>query len=314
MAAITHPWQNGPTELIEFALANLYGSDDFHQRIAFLVLDIGVETLFKTYLTLPDKTTGTKLAYGERKKASDGSFHELCDGIERAAATRIEGINLSHVEFYHELRNKLYHQGNGITIPTDKARGYAALAVELLSRLLEVDLSDELRKPQIEVAHGSPGKAIEPKQQTSTDRAVLFQQFFSELLEQLKAARPSVTGANWVSSQNYFWFGAGRAGFSYGWWFRREGVLSADLYIDIGDAAANKRHFDKLEKWKDEIEKEIGTELFWERMDQDRQSRVGARIHCRITDPEEQLEKAKVWALDMMLKFIDTFQPRIKAL
>lgn len=52
------------------------------------------------------------------------------------------------MQFYHELRNKLYHQGNGITIPSDKAQGYAALVVDLLNILLAVDLSDKFKEPQ----------------------------------------------------------------------------------------------------------------------------------------------------------------------
>jgi hypothetical protein len=114
MATITHPWQKGPAELIEVALTNLHKSDDFHQRIAFLLLDVGVETLFKAFLTLPGRITGTKLSYGERRNAAEGCFYDLCDGIERATAGRLPEINLAHIEFYHDLRNKLYHQGNGI--------------------------------------------------------------------------------------------------------------------------------------------------------------------------------------------------------
>lgn len=148
MSTTNHPWQNGPTELIEFALQRIQREADFDKRLAFLLLDVGVETLFKTFLTLPPEVTHAQGSYGDRKQAAEGNFHDLVRGIEKAAGSRLSDLNLAHVQFYHDLRNKLYHQGNGITIPTDKAQGYAALVVDLLNRLLEIDLSEKLNEPQ----------------------------------------------------------------------------------------------------------------------------------------------------------------------
>jgi hypothetical protein len=152
MAVVTqHPWQNGPAELVSYALEHLHRENDFDQRIAFLLLDIAVETLFKTFLTLPDEVTGARTKYHVRREAAEGNFHQLVKGVQDAAADRLkEGLNLDHVRFYHDLRNKLYHQGNGITVPTEKAKAYAELAVGLLSALLEVDLTTKLRQPEIE--------------------------------------------------------------------------------------------------------------------------------------------------------------------
>jgi len=147
---VQNPWQSGPTELIRYAIKHLHRSSEFDQRIAFLLLDVGVETLFKTFLQLPEEATGTKMSYGKRRAAAEGNFHELVRGVKEAAGTRLDGVNLIHVHFYHDLRNKLYHQGNGITVPTDQSKGYASLAVELLRRLLDIDLQPELLRPQQE--------------------------------------------------------------------------------------------------------------------------------------------------------------------
>jgi hypothetical protein len=150
MAIIPHPWQNGPKELIEHALYHLHLHTDFDQRIAYLLLDVGVETIFKTFLTLPQDVTQSQGSYSKREEAATGNFHNLVNGVRDAAEARVTATNLSHIEFYHDLRNKLYHQGNGITIPTDKVQEYAKLAVELLRILLDVDLSNDLAKPAIE--------------------------------------------------------------------------------------------------------------------------------------------------------------------
>lgn len=158
--SVQHPWQSGPTELIRYALDHLHRPSDLSQRIAFLLLDVGVETLFKTFLELPEEVTGAKMSYSKRRAAVEGSFHDLLEGLKEAAGDRLAGIELTHVQFYHNLRNKLYHQGNGITIPVDKANGYASIAVELLRRLLSVDLQQEIDRPHKVVADEFDGGVV----------------------------------------------------------------------------------------------------------------------------------------------------------
>jgi hypothetical protein len=123
-------------------------------------LDVGVETLFKTFLELPEEVTGAKLSYSKRREAVEGNFHQLLRGVKDAAGDRLFGIELTHVQFYHNLRNKLYHQGNGITVPVDKAKEYAAIAVELLHRLLSVDLQQEIDRPHRVVADEFDGGLV----------------------------------------------------------------------------------------------------------------------------------------------------------
>ena len=139
-----HPWQRGPSELIKHALEHLGKDSDFDHRMAFLLVDLGVETLFKTFLVLPSNVTGTKTSYHERRKAADGNFHDVVEGVKEAASLRLEGLDLSYIEFYHSLRNRLYHQGNGITISTENAIGYARCAADFLKALLGIDLTDSL--------------------------------------------------------------------------------------------------------------------------------------------------------------------------
>lgn len=141
----THPWQNGPAEIISYALELIHDkhNKEFNNRIAFLLLDIGVETLFKTFLTLPEDVTHADTEYRERRKAANGTFHDLVVGIKAAAPSRLKDDILSHIEFYHDLRNKLYHQGNGITIPVQNVLGYAKDATYLLKSLIGVDLTEK---------------------------------------------------------------------------------------------------------------------------------------------------------------------------
>jgi hypothetical protein len=137
-----HPWQSGPAELLKFALEHSSELDDINQRVSFVLFDIGLETLFKTYLTLPAEITKTNAPYSERKNYASSHFHDLLKGIRLTASNKVNEKDLQHVEFYHNIRNNLYHQGNGITVRRDHVIGYATIATTLLKQLLDVDLTD----------------------------------------------------------------------------------------------------------------------------------------------------------------------------
>jgi len=152
MMKTQHPWQVGPTELIEFALERMHKGSDFDRRLAFLVLDLGVETLFKTFLKLPESVMQFQIKRGERLEASEGNFHELLRGVQNSNPTKASRFNFGYIEYYHNLRNTLYHQGNqAMAVPVKQLEGYATLAVELLREYLEVDLSAALSSPESEI-------------------------------------------------------------------------------------------------------------------------------------------------------------------
>jgi hypothetical protein len=47
----------------------------------------------------------------------------------------LEEIDLAEIDWYHRLRNELYHQGNGLTVEREKVVVYAGLAQVLFQRL-----------------------------------------------------------------------------------------------------------------------------------------------------------------------------------
>lgn len=310
MVEIVHPWQNNPTELIAFAIEQMHRDGDINQLAAFLILDVGVETLFRTFLNLPAEITGTQIPNKERKELVHANFPELCAGVARAAATRLNEDDLKSIRYYHDLRNRLYHEGEGAAIPRRIVRLYAHLAVDLLDRLLGMDLKSQL---QDSPAPGSP-TGVKSAPPARANVGALYKTFFEDLLAQLRTARPDIGRAMKAGEMNAVWFGAGRADFALGWSFPQGRALSVDFFIYSGDKLTNKRHFDKLFEQKDQIEHEIGTSLIWDRLNENKQSRVRVTTPCRVTDPPERLEVAKAWALETMIKFADAFKPRIQAL
>ena len=142
-----HPWQENPTGLLRFARDTSRSPAQLNQLVAFLLLDVCVETTMRTFLSLPDGLVPTNVKYFDRRKLSEGNFHDLTRGIEVACARQIEPTVLHYVKYYHAIRNQLYHQGSGITIAADDVTRYAAVAASLLKQLLGVDEETENPRP-----------------------------------------------------------------------------------------------------------------------------------------------------------------------
>lgn len=135
-----HPWQDDLIELIKLGVFHLNKNTAFDNRIAFLLFDVSVESIFKTFLTLPDEITKISIKYHQRKEAAEGNFHNLARTVKEAAANVTE-TEITHIQYYHDQRNKLYHQGTGITISQQNAFKYGQLSISMLNKLLFVDVS-----------------------------------------------------------------------------------------------------------------------------------------------------------------------------
>jgi len=101
-------------------------------------------------------------------------------------------------------------------------------------------------------------------------------EFWKQLLE--KAAQKTKLHTN-VSPCIYHWIGAGsgKTGISFNYALTNSRG-SVEVYLDRGkqfvEPNLNKIRFDKLFKHKNEIEKEFGEALSWERLDERRASRI----------------------------------------
>lgn len=106
-------------------------------------IDNAVELMIKTYLGLPKRISGLSIPRKEFQEMSE-SFPALLDGLEKYAADKLDGIDLGSIEWYHRLRNELYHQGNGLTVEREKVEIYAELANLLFKNLFGQLLVDRV--------------------------------------------------------------------------------------------------------------------------------------------------------------------------
>jgi hypothetical protein len=136
---VLKPWASGPAEILQHAFELSQRNSDSSLRLALLTTDNALELMTKAYLGLPKRVNGITLPKKEYDEISD-SFPRLIETLERVSGSKIEGIDLGAIEWFHRLRNELYHNGNGLTVPLSKVTAYFELAKLLYERLFEVSL------------------------------------------------------------------------------------------------------------------------------------------------------------------------------
>jgi hypothetical protein len=105
-----------------------------------------------------------------------------------------------------------------------------------------------------------------------SERHELHKRFWTGLIA---AAQQKRTRHARITPSTYHWIGSGSGvrGLGFNYAVVKDHAL-AELYIDRGDAAQNKKIFDALFSRKEEIEKACGIKLVWERLDKKRASRI----------------------------------------
>src|SRR5580658_2959174 len=142
------PWASGPAEILQHAFELSQRNNDGSRRLALLATDNAVELMTKAYLALPQRVTRIALPKKEYDEISD-NFSRLIETLERKSPNKTEGIDLGAIEWFHRLRNELYHKGNGLTVSKDTVTAYFELARLLYERLFEAGLEIRIEEPAL---------------------------------------------------------------------------------------------------------------------------------------------------------------------
>lgn len=135
-----NPWASGPGEILSHGLQLLKEEDsDSRRRIAMIIIDNSVELMIKTFLNLPRRITNINLSRTKFLEISE-SFPKLLDALEEHASNKIVDLDIGEIEWYHRLRNELYHQGNGLTVERQKVETYAVIARVIFKNLFGFEL------------------------------------------------------------------------------------------------------------------------------------------------------------------------------
>lgn len=150
-------------------------------------------------------------------------------------------------------------------------------------------------------------KEIGEKKEELAQRHIDRLEFWGKLLE--KASAKTKLHSN-ISPSKYHWLGtgAGISGLSYNYVIINHHA-SVELYIDRGKDSEeeNKKIFDTLLSHKDEIEKDFGGHLLWERLDERRASRISFGFDSGLRDKEKwaTLQDQMIEAMIRLEKALD---------
>lgn len=131
------PWMLGSLELLNHAQGHLELGTSFDLRIAMISVDVAVENMLKSYLSSPVEKKGVKHIGREELESMNKSFYALLQGLQKYSVATIEKDDFNEILWYHNVRNRIYHSGDGITVDSNTVETYLAIVKNLFSNLFE---------------------------------------------------------------------------------------------------------------------------------------------------------------------------------
>ncbi len=142
-------WASGSIELLNHAEKHIGTNTAFDKRIAFISIDNCVELSIRTFLSLPRQFFPGRRPNRNEFEDVCNSFTGLLNLFMKFASNRIGGIEPGDIEHYHRIRNKLYHDGTGLSVDDEYLNAYFVIAKTILKKLFEVEY-DDIRKKKID--------------------------------------------------------------------------------------------------------------------------------------------------------------------
>ena len=130
-------WASGAVELLRHTDSHVELHAAFDKRIAFISIDNCIETVIRTFLSMPSEKSGIKVTRKELEDAGS-SFPKLLSLLYKQASDRLVGIDETDIEHYHRIRNKLYHDGTGLSVDEQYLKAFRGIAGVLLQNLFDV--------------------------------------------------------------------------------------------------------------------------------------------------------------------------------
>jgi hypothetical protein len=146
----------------------------------------------------------------------------------------------------------------------------------------------------------------------ASPKAEAYRAYFQDLIDELRT-NYRFTGAKVGQPQNWYSFSSGVRGVIFSNSYAQGGKIRAEVYLDTQDKDQNKKMFDCLLGQKPEIEKEYGTALTWERLDDRRASRIAVYREGSIDDPAETRAELMQWSIKNLLRLKEVVLPKAKA-
>ena len=140
----------------------------------------------------------------------------------------------------------------------------------------------------------------------------LYRDFFQPVVESLhsKGLTDRVTAR--ANPSQYFPSGFPSINYHLSFW-DGEGLIAALLWISTGDSARTNRIFDGLqERYRDEIEKELGMEARWDRFGNHPWAGISITRQGSIDGTPQELEEIRCWMVENLPKLKTAINPRLE--
>ena len=178
-------------------------------------------------------------------------------------------------------------------------------------RLFRVDDSKPVYQFQVICSPNESGIIIDPPEASETKAR--YRNFFQRLIDELKA-KYQFTNAKVSQPQNWYSFASENSKiFKYSASFAMAGRVRTEVYIDCTDKVKNEAILDELLQNKEEIERDFGSELHWERLEGKRACRIASYMDGDIDADTETLEGIRGWMIKQLLTFKRVFPSRFEA-
>ena len=141
-------WASGPIELLNHAKLHLVQETAFDKRIAFISIDNSVEISIRTFLSLPNRFFKNNRPSRKEFENASNSFPCLLDLLVKYAGDKFVGLDPMDIEFYHRIRNKLYHDGTGLSVDDEHISAYFTIAKLLLEKLFNFEYTEKIIKKE----------------------------------------------------------------------------------------------------------------------------------------------------------------------
>ena len=166
-------WVYAPLELIKHAENHLESGEDFDRRMALISYDNAIEISITTYLQLPpSERDGIRYDPKQIEKWLD-TYHTKLNYFEiYLKQSKIpHEYTLGEILHYHDLRNEVYHSGNGMVPAMRALKGIRGAALWVFSNLFGINPEEMLKESAI-----PPPKAIKQEEIENSLPKLIFQQ------------------------------------------------------------------------------------------------------------------------------------------
>lgn len=170
------------------------------------------------------------------------------------------------------------------------------------------------RNPNKTSGGGSNGKTTpkKPGERVLAARHLERKEFWTQLIERSKIKTKLFIKRS-PGVENYFGITTGRKGVSYSCNLTYENAR-VEIYIDNGNKEWNKKAFDYFNQNREQIEKEIGNSLVWDRLEDNRASVIRFYISEKGLNNKEEWSEIQDAFIDNVLKIDKVFRPLIQKL